>query len=275
MDNYLEIIPKELLEIVISKLDAKELEIINNILLITPVNWRNVYNLRYPFFNKLYSKIKHKLSNPYNYNIYFSIIKLENMSELKLLYDNIIYGYSNYKDIILTKDLEIFGYISIDDEIELKEPQIRLLAELYIANVYSEFYEIFNKYNVIIPKYINMINSLHNIITFDHRYFVQLDVHVNSKLYSYIKDYIILGKWCSDYKITLQECMDLLQKYFYVNPIMSDVGVIWLIIVHILLEDNVQVEWNDIQYMLDIGFLNIIPDYIKGLFKLLKDKYIS
>lgn len=228
---YFEYLPTELITVLISKLDVYSLISFRDIY--KNINWRDVYQLRYPYFIEGYNKIKKHDTGPFQYEGYHDILTLDEISdqvELRPLYDYIKYNlvkrvifkfeFSIIEEILDTKDVVTFSYFW---------DVVQVLSEIYVGRLYPTMYDKFNKYDFDIHKSMN--NTLYNILNYDD----DMTPMVPS-----IKQYILTGKWNTDYVITLsslpgfEELYDSGEKKVYY--------IIAVIMVCLFLEDNVKVE---------------------------------
>lgn len=246
-DLYFDYLPRELITLLVSKLDVNSLESFYEIE--EDINWRDVYRLRYPYFIGFYSKIKKHDVKPFDYESYHDILILEKVSDiigLRPLYDCIKYNYVEYAPTYLPNEPVIYGtrlhltYEGVGDTLYYLGIStfnhfwdvVQLLCEIYVIKVYPIMYDKFTKHYLDVYDYSIMNDTLYKIVWLN-------DV-------SAIKTYIRTGKW-DDSTITLNGFRDFEVSYHDAmgNPKEKEYYIILLIMVCAFLEDNARVDPED------------------------------
>lgn len=232
-DSYLEALPRDIITVLISKLDAKSLKAFHDVdeNIGTYINWRDLYRMRYPYFIGFYNKIKKHDVKAYDYETYYDVLALEEISHysdsLWELYRNIKYNNARMRALHLDHGGLSYTLRQVDAAtFNNYWDVIQLLCELYVIRFYPVMYTKFSKYDFDIYEYSVMNNALYNMST------STVDEVIPS-----IKNYIFTGIVPSDIirlgDIEALASMTSTDKDFYIGL---------LTMVCILLEDNVKVD---------------------------------
>lgn len=226
---YFEYLPTELITVLVSKLDVSSLEYFRDIY--KDINWRDIYQLRYPYFVEGYNKIKKCSVKPFDYQGYHDVLTLDETSdhtELGALYNcierNLVeYGtfkfdFSTVQRIIDTKDVVMFNHFW---------DVVQLISQIYVGRLYPMIYDKFNKYDFDAYDCVSINNDLYNIQKSN-----------DDGMILNVKRYILTGKWNIDYVITWDDYREF--EEFHNPDESNDHYTILVIMVCIFLEDNVK-----------------------------------